>query len=188
MCRACWRFTPSDSTSVAISRSYRSSACSPAGGAWSEPGERLGPAVLVRAGRGGDPVPVGGQPVVGFDGGADLRGQVLDGVGEVGEDDHLALVADLLLGDSFGRRRRLRSRRERRVSATSFGSLSQASTWTLSCSRCSRSRSAITAARSSSTSVVGGVDGRCPRHRRRPRGTHPCRPRRTRTIRAAHHR
>ena len=42
----------------------------PAGGAGSEPGERLCPAALVRAGRGGDPVPVGGQAVISFDGGA----------------------------------------------------------------------------------------------------------------------
>ena len=74
----------------------------PAGCAWSEPGKRLCPAVLVRAGRGGDPVPVGGQAVISFNGGAYLRGQVLDGVRVVREDDHLALVADLLIGDSLG--------------------------------------------------------------------------------------
>jgi len=36
-----------------------------------EPGDGLGAAALVGTGRGGDPVPVGGQAVVGFDGGAE---------------------------------------------------------------------------------------------------------------------
>lgn len=71
-------------------------------GAWGEAGQYLRAATLVRAGRRCNPIPVGSQPVVRFDSGADLRDQVLDRVGEVRKDHDFALVTYLLVVHAFG--------------------------------------------------------------------------------------